>query len=208
MNALSTYLASGMPGSMNYLEYLSRIESLLKEGKTTGDNHSPLYLNFTELNLTRMKRVGKTYTPSSSLIASTEQLEPQTWIVITEAWCGDAAQSVPMMHRLASLNPSIDFRLILRDEHPEIMDLFLTDGGKGIPVLIAINAAHEVVFHWGPRPQEAQQMVRDYKAKPEPKPDYLSFAEDLQRWYAKDRGSSFDKELLAVFSTLLSVNRV
>lgn len=195
MKALHEFYQQGMPGSMTYNAYANLISTLLDEGKTTGPNQSDLYVNFTKLNFTRMKRVKKTFRPPQPLAELVKTQQKQTWLIISEAWCGDAAQSVPMMANLAEENPDIELRIILRDEHPEIMNLFLTDGGKGIPILIALDESGKVLFYWGPRPEPAQQMVRDYKALPEPKPDYLEFAESVQRWYAADRGTTFSQEI-------------
>lgn len=203
MNATQLFFDQGMPGSLSYDAYRSMIEALLEEGKTTGSNHSELYVNFTRMNLQRMKRIKKNYQPSDDLAQLVQQCRTQTWLVLTEAWCGDAAQSVPMMANLAELNEDIDLKLILRDEHPEIMDNYLTDGGKGIPKLIALSPDGLEYFTWGPRPAPAQQMVRDYKAMEEPKPDYLSFAETVQKWYAADAGKTFEFELKHCLSTLI-----
>lgn len=204
MIALNHFFEKGLPGSRSYEAYRVHIEELLAEGKTTGTNFSELYVNFTKMNLQRMKRIKKTYSPSADITALVKQCTAQTWLILTEAWCGDAAQSVPMMANLAELNDQIELKLILRDEHPEIMNNYLTDGGKGIPKLIALSPEGAEYFNWGPRPAPAQQMVRDYKAMEEPKPDYLTFAETVQRWYAADGGQTFERELKHCLSTLFT----
>src|SRR5690606_18563271 len=89
---------------------------------------------------------------------------PQTWLVLTEAWCGDAAQSIPFMVKAASHSPLVDIRFILRDEHPRVMDGYLTHGGRSIPKLIALqNENLEELFTWGPRPQVLQQQYLAYR---------------------------------------------
>jgi hypothetical protein len=201
MNALTNWFVQGMPDALTYNGYISHIEELLANNKTTGANQSELYVNFTRLNLQRMSRIYKTYAPNAELLEAVKRLPAQTWVVITEAWCGDAAQSVPLIARLAEANEHIALKLILRDQNPAIMDLYLTDGGKGIPIWIALGNEGNELFHWGPRPEPAQQMVRDYKAMEEPKPAYLDFAETVQRWYAADRGATFSDEALRCFST-------
>ena len=37
----------------------------------------------------------------------------QLWMVITENWCGDSAQNLPYIARIASLNKKIELRIIL-----------------------------------------------------------------------------------------------
>lgn len=55
-----------------------------------------------------------------------------TWklLVITEDWCGDASNTVPILARLAEAAPNLDIRLVKRDENPDLMDAHLTDGGR------------------------------------------------------------------------------
>tara|TARA_R110002033_G_scaffold17026_1_gene46826 strand:- start:373 stop:843 length:471 start_codon:yes stop_codon:yes gene_type:complete len=116
-----------------------------------------------------------------------------SWLVITESWCGDAAHIVPVLNKLAEAI-NIDFRVVLRDENLELMDTFLTNGARAVPKLIMIdNVTGDVINTFGPRPNEATQMVIDYKEKhgvitPE-------FKEDLQLWYNKDKGESIIKDI-------------
>ena len=120
--------------------------------------------------------------------------EEQTWLVITEGWCGDAAQNLPVINKLAEINTNIKLKLVLRDENLELMDLFLTNGGRSIPKLIALNKQNEVLFTWGPRPKVATKMVADYKEKHgslDPQ-----FKQDLQVWYNKDKGKSVQSDFI------------
>jgi hypothetical protein len=178
-----------------YLDYRKLIDSLLQDQQTTGDNHSEAMLQHTRMNVQRMKRLDKTWQVPIELSELVVNLNvPEKWLVITEGWCGDAAQTVPLMYHLAKLNPKIEMRLVLRDEHPELMQHFLTEGAKSIPVLIR-QRGEELVGHWGPRPAFAQEMMRAFKSAPGM--SYAEFSEKLHGWYARDKGQSFAKELLA-----------
>jgi len=170
-----------------YSEYRDMIDLLLTERKTTGSNHSDSYIKYTEMNVRRMKRLDKQPAIVPEALEVLKNMEtPMLWLIITEAWCGDAAQIVPIIERMANESPNVITRYILRDEHPEIMDQFLTDGGRGIPVIVSIDPfTGEVLGYWGPRPKEAQDMMRDWKEKgTEP---YAEFSERLHTWYAKDK---------------------
>lgn len=197
MKNLLAYLEGSQEDAMTFAQYLDFTRQLVAEERTSGPNQSELFVNFTKLNLRRMDRILKTLSiHHEQLIARVESISAQKrWIVLSEPWCGDAAQNLPLIHMLAERNPNIDLKIILRDAHLDIMDEFLTNGGRGIPKLIALNEKSEVEFTWGPRPAQAQQMVEDYKAMPEPKPDYLKFAEKVQKWYAVDKGMMFQEEL-------------
>lgn len=181
--------------SLSYKEYRYLINQLLSENKTTGNNHSEDYINYTKMNVQRMDRLDKTIEISADVANEFLNLNKALiWLVITEAWCGDAAQICPVIAKLAGINSKIDLKFILRDEHPEIMNQYLTNGGKSIPILVCLDAATlKPLGHWGPRPQKAQQMVMEHKNNPnEP---YLEFVKKLQLWYLQDKTESTQKEI-------------
>jgi hypothetical protein len=87
-------------------------------------------------------------------------------------------------------------KLILRDENLEIMDAYLTNGGRSIPKLIAFNSeTQEELFTWGPRPQNAQELFMDFKTNPNGR-TYADFSIEMQKWYAKDRTKSLQDEFV------------
>jgi len=181
-----------------YQAYKDLVKTLLLEGKSTGPNQSEDLTNYSLLNDKRMKRLDKTI----KILDDTKQFlktikSPQTWLVLTEGWCGDAAQNLPVIHKMAEVNSNINLQLVLRDENLELMDLFLTNGGRSIPKLIALDKDLNILFTWGPRPQTATNMVLDYKTKHGSLD--AQFKQDLQVWYNKDKGESIQndfKELL------------
>lgn len=184
--------------AMSYDDYNKLINQLFEEGKTTGDNQSEAMLEYAKMNIFRMKRLDKTAKLSaeleSVLDAIDQQAEKMTFLVITEGWCGDAAQNLPVINKIASYTDKIELKLILRDENLEIMDAFLTNGGRSIPKLIALKSSDlSVLGTWGPRPQTAQQMVQDFKKIPDG--DYSEFVKEVQLWYAKDKTLSFQGEI-------------
>ena len=149
---------------------------------------------FTKLNQYRMTRVEKTYIPSDELKNLISRItNPQTWMIISAVWCGDSAQNVPAIVKMAELNKLIDIRLIERDEHFEIMDMFLTNGGRSIPKLVVFDDAGDIVFQWGSRPAGAQQVVVDSKALGLEKPEWEV---KLHLWYARNRSVELEAELV------------
>ena len=191
--------------AMDYTSYRQLIDDLQSENKTTGENHSEAMLNYTKMNVVRMKRLDKTIKLTEDSLKRLKEIQsPQIWLVLTEAWCGDAAYSVPVMEKFAQINANISLKIILRDEHLDIMDAFLTFGARSIPKLLVLNAETlEVVATWGPRPEEAQQMVLDSKEKmqeiadQEARKAYSNEVKtDVQRWYIKDKTVTIQKEML------------
>lgn len=150
-----------------------------------------------------MKRLDKTIKISEETIAEMQEInEPQTWLVIAEGWCGDAAQNLPVINKIAETNDLITLKLALRDENEDLMNLFLTNGGKSIPKLIALDKNNNVINTWGPRPSEATKMVADYKA--EHGVIDAQFKQDLQVWYNKNKGQSLQEDFIKLFKKSLA----
>ena len=176
------------------------IEQRLAAGKTTGDNHSEAMLGYTQLNVQRMRRLDKIIQLNEALQQQIDTVAmPWTWVVLTEAWCGDAAQSLPVIAKMADASPLITLTLLLRDEHPEIMDAYLTNGSRSIPKLICLTEDLQEVGTWGPRPVPAQRLMTDFKAQ-HPDEGYQALAKEMQLWYARDKTHAIQQE----FTTLLA----
>jgi hypothetical protein len=200
MDTAGTLSKDSINQPMSYEAYLKLLDELMAVGKTTGENHSEDMLNYTKMNIQRMKRLNKTVHLNEELAAEVGRIsegnfEAQTWFVITEAWCGDAAQNLPVIHKIAESCNKVELILLLRDENLEVMDQFLTNGGRSIPKLIVTNAeTNSVLGDWGPRPENAQSMVMDFKKIPNG--DYKEFVKEVQLWYAKDKTLSQQNEFV------------
>ncbi len=198
----TTAFKSYLDKSITYPQYRDLIDKLLAEGKTTGTNHSADYINYTQLNVHRMERLDKTVALNDDLLDTLKGLkQKQIWLVITEAWCGDAAQNLPILHLIAQQTPNIELKLVLRDENLELMDQYLTNGGRSIPKVIMLDAETltELAI-WGPRPAGAQVLLAEHKANPTE--NHADFAKRVQLWYAQDKTLSTQHELLALLKSV------
>lgn len=178
----------------SYKAYRSMIDERLSENKTTGNNHSDEMVDYTRMNVQRMKRLDKQVQLSDSLAEKIDQIkEPWIWLVLTEAWCGDAAQNIPAIAKMADHSEQIELKLILRDEYPGIMDEYLTNGGRSIPKLVCLHAdTLEEKGSWGPRPVAIQQKVMQWKDNPDM--SFKESAEKLHGWYAKNKTKDLQSE--------------
>ena len=186
--------------SMTFAEYIKLIDDLLLDGKTTGGIQSDAMFNYGKLNRQRMHRLEKTVKLNDSLVEKAKKIERKMiWLIVTEGWCGDAAQNLPTIEKIAAENPeNIETRYVLRDENLELMDSFLTDNARSIPKLIALNAKTlETIGTWGPRPKAAMDYYHELKNQGLEKPQIM---ENLQRWYLQDK----EKSLQSEFEVLLS----
>ncbi len=193
-------LVTALGNSYSYEEYRNLVEKLAAEGKSTGPVQTEALANYTQLNDRRMKRWDKTLRFSEEAVSKiTAVSKKMTWTVLTESWCGDASPALPVMNKIAELNPNIELRVVLRDENTDLMNQFLTNGGMSIPKLIVRDdVSNEVAADWGPRSANATKLVEDHKAlhgmiKPE-------FKQDIQVWYNKDKGQSILADLLLLLS--------
>jgi len=179
--------------SLSYAGYLELIDKLLSERKTTGPNQSEAMVNFTSLNRQRMHRLDRTVELTDSIREAATRIDRKMiWLIVTEAWCGDAAQNISPIEKIASLNANIETRYVLRDENPELIDQFLTNGARSIPKLIALDAKTlEILGMWGARPEAAQKLFHELKEQSLPKPEIM---ERLQRWYNADKTLSLQGE--------------
>lgn len=114
-------------------------------------------------------------------------------LVIAEDWCGDASSTIPVVARFSEALPGFELRLIRRDEHPVVMDRYLTNGSRSIPVVIALDEEFREIGHWGPRPAVLQEWVMTKKATI-PKAELYP---KVRSWYARDRGATTLREVLA-----------
>jgi Thioredoxin len=175
----------------DYKAYRELIDRLYKEGKSTGPIQNDELLHYTELNNHRMNRVEKTSVLSDALKEQLSNIKSsQIWLVITEGWCGDGAQQVPVFHQIEKEYPQIKLKLILRDEHLAMMDQFLTNGSRSIPKLLIVDElSSNLLATWGPQPKEAVNLIKEMKEK-------------LHLWYARNRGAALQSELTALLKDI------
>jgi len=194
-NSKSNRIKESLARAISYGDYRAMVTQLALENKSTGPVQNEDLANYTLLNDKRMKRLDKTLKLRYIVVSEIKKIEKKfTFLVLTESWCGDAAQTLPVMNKIAELNTHIDFKVVLRDENLALMNFFLTNGTLSIPKLIILDDAFNVIGEWGSRPKEANLLVQDYKKEhgslsPE-------FKQDLQMWYTKDKGESTARDIL------------
>lgn len=193
----NTLIKNSIKKGVSYSTYRTLIKGLLVEGKSTGNEQSEALLAYSILNDKRMDRLDKTLKISEDTAVALNKLADSfTLLVLAEGWCGDAAQILPVINKIAASSSKIDLKIVCRDENEALMNQFLTNGGKAIPKVIVVNSKNEVVNSWGPRPAIATKMVNDYKTLHGGLDD--EFKKNLQIWYNKDKGNSTQKDLLEI----------
>lgn len=94
-------------------------------------------------------------------------------LAIAADWCGDVVRNLPVVFRLIE-TAKIPMRVLVMEEHLDVMDQFLTMGGRSIPVVLFLNDAGDVIGRWGPRPTYVQEPMVKFKQENTDKdaPDY------------------------------------
>jgi hypothetical protein len=188
---------SALQNSLSYREYRTFVSKLIDEGKSTGNEQNADLLHYSELNEVRMNRLEKTLKIDLEVLETLQNLKSkQTWLVISEGWCGDAAQILPIIKLMAEASENIDLKIVLRDENEELMNQFLTNSSKSIPKLLLLDENLNLINHWGPRPEAAKNLILDYKAQHGIVDEPAKIA--LQKWYLDDKGISTMKEIVAM----------
>lgn len=188
--------------AMDYKSFKSLVSELVKQEKSTGETQSEALLNYSVLSERRMKRLDKTIKINDITKHNISKINKEIiFLVLMESWCGDGAQTLPIMHKITELSSNIDFKVVLRDDNEALMNQFLTNGGKAIPKLLIIERdSLKVLQDWGPRPSVATKMVADYKEK------YgaldATFKKDLQVWYNKDKGITTQSDLVEILESI------
>jgi thioredoxin-like negative regulator of GroEL len=185
----STYLQNGI----SYSQYK---QQMAEDLALNSDAKIRQYIN---INQHRMQRVEKTFDLSEGLAEQVKNLKQKIWwLILTEHWCGDAAQTLPVLNKIAeSSQGRIEIKLLYRDQHPELMDRFLTNGTRSIPVVIQLNENLNQTGFWGPRPIVAQQLVKQLKSAPDTAADYSN---TLHLWYAKNKQQAIETEVLQLLA--------
>jgi hypothetical protein len=200
LNPTQVITPTHLQKALTYAQYRQLLDSLLADNLTTGPNQSPMLVEYARLNVHRMQRLDKTVLLTHEVRTAIESLSKKLiWVVLTEGWCGDAAQSLPVLAQVAALSQGkIELKLLLRDENLEVMDAYLTHGSRSIPKLICLDAQHLVELGtWGPRPAVVQAMVLEHMANPQGQ-SHEQFIETVHAWYAKDKTAHLQQEITAL----------
>jgi len=182
--------------TFSYTEYMARFFAWGEPGE--GAKYDLKMQGYIRLNQSRSQRIAKTLQLQTALLARLEAIKDRmVWLVITEPWCGDSAQNLPLLAAAVAVNPDmLALKIVLRDDYPLLMNNFLTNGAKAIPKMIAFDALlqHEL-FMWGPRPMLAQELLTAWKTDPAGK-TWEDFEQELHTWYARDKTMATQTELI------------
>ncbi len=202
-NAISKFFKDSQPNKIyTYEEYINLSEDKINNTNVEElEGQEKIYFEYRKMNLHRTNRIQKTFKPDEELVDKIKNIsKPQTWLVITEDWCGDSAQNLPYILSYIENNPLIELLIILRDSNLEAIDNYFVEGNpRSIPKIISFDEDGNELFIWGPRPKFAQDLVQQLKAEGYTKDE---FNKELHLWYGRNKGKELEKELVAIFNNM------
>ncbi|MCU7496171.1 MAG: thioredoxin family protein [Ignavibacteria bacterium] len=195
-------LANRFHKALSYQQYMERTKiKVLTSDATLFDEELLKRFEYSRLNLQRSLRIEKLYSVSPELTSITTNLPKEhIWVVLTEDWCGDSAQILPCIAKIAATTTKIELGILLKDENPDIMDQFLTNGTRSIPKLIGFDRSWNELYRWGPRPEALQELFLTLKSEGIPKEKLY---ENLQMWYNNNHGKEIEREFREMLSPFL-----
>lgn len=176
---------------ISFEEYISTAKERLEN---PSNQKEPEYKQYYELGLQRMDRTLKKYVPDEQQL---KELASKNFdgkiLIISEAWCGDASATVPAL--VTFFKGHNEVKIFLRDSDKSLINQYLTNGTESIPKVIILDKDFNVKNSWGPRPKYGYELLMKHKADPGAYPKD-NFYNDLQLYYAKNRGKDAVQEIL------------
>jgi hypothetical protein len=174
--------------AISYRQYLANFQAEIDMGDKSK------FAEYLPQNWSRQSRLDRKIKLREDLISAIDHVDqPSNWLVITEHWCGDASQINPVINKIAELSSGkINLKFIYRDENEELIDAHLTDGrSRSIPILIQLDEDYNLIKSYGPRPAEAQQLVKSLLAAGE------SYNIPLHTWYARNKQQALQDDMVS-----------
>lgn len=182
----------------SYPDFRALVGTLAAEHRTSGPEQSPGLVRYTAQNLAHLDRAAaQPLLPA--LVETLQNLpQPEQWLLLGEAWCGDTAHTLPVLASLAASSAGrVTLHVVLRSDHPALMAAHQTNGKNSIPKLIRRDAATGTdLGDWGPRPAAAQVLAQALHADKNLHTNEI--VKQMNAWYAADYGQAVQHELLAL----------
>ena len=158
------------------------------------------YRFYSKYNIERQARVDALWEPSQAFIDAVDHAPgPATWLFITDDWCVDSAYSLPLVRWATERRDDLALRILMKDDHLDILDHFLTNGKRSIPKWIGLTETGEVQFSWGPQPEEIRAIRQNLMDSGAEGKIVSSTTVD---WYADHGWTYVEKEMIETLRSI------
>jgi hypothetical protein len=85
--------------------------------------------------------------------------KPLRVLILSEDWCGDCTDNLPIVNRLAEESGKLEVRILPRDEHLDVMDQYLKYGQfQSIPLILLVDETGKVIGDLKERPESVTEL--------------------------------------------------
>jgi hypothetical protein len=124
-------------------------------------------------------------------------------LVISEVSCSDSTALLSVLKRYLE-GEKVEFRFALRSENPDLMQAFLTNGARAVPIIIILDEQGYYMDRFGPRPKTAQDIFETYRQDiNEGRIERKEVSKKIRNFYARDRGNAILKDFSEKLRALL-----
>lgn len=114
-------------------------------------------------------------------------------LAVAEDWCGDSANTVPYLVRLAEQVPGLEIRIANSKDGRWLMERHRTpDGRAATPTIVLLDPEGEERGCFVERPAK----LRDWVTENKPKLSDEDFQKAKMAWYREDRGRETVREMV------------
>ncbi|MCL5268500.1 MAG: thioredoxin family protein [Bacteroidetes bacterium] len=86
---------------------------------------------------------------------------PMTIVCISEDWCPDCAQNVPLIVRLTERLPGTSVRFFFRDRNGALMDHYQTSGKRVVPTAVFFDSELNELGKWAGPSRKAKAWTNE-----------------------------------------------
>lgn len=119
--------------------------------------------------------------------------------ILAAEWCGDVVRNVPVVLQILQ-TAGIQTEIFIMEKHTDLMDQFLTMGGRAIPIVIMTDQTGRVLGQWGPRPKHVQEAMVRFKQENTDRnaPDYDEKLRETYSEMMKRYGQGIDYQQIII----------
>ncbi len=191
-------------GAMDYATYVAMVKQLVEGYRTAGSEGRDIKHQMTGVNYETILDLERSVILEKETINLLQRQHSElVWVFITEPWCLDSANALPVIHKMAELNSNIELKIVLKSAPPYIIESFPTNNSLSTPKTISLDKFSLITWGtWGPRPEPLQAIVRIWlkdMSKEEKEGDsfqVLHYQKLIREWFKRDATKTMQAEMV------------
>jgi Thioredoxin len=191
ITSFETYLMEGYQKSVDTLQ----------ANIATNTESDTKQLEYITNNFNTVKTILKTYEPSASMRAITNKLQEIDVYIIMENWCGSSASNVPFVVKILNTIKGAKIHIVPRDANEDFMNLYLSDGKKSIPIVVAFDKNGNELFKWGSSTAAQSEYAKKLQAQNMEFPDFINA---MKKWFLENNAEAIEADFLSLLKQLVS----